>query len=75
MGDFLDRVQDNVERYARECLEQQLSRREPAPAVIRATGPRFCDSCGNKIPEARIAAMPNAVLCVECKEWEERRNG
>ncbi|MGA5655248.1 TraR/DksA C4-type zinc finger protein [Rahnella contaminans] len=73
MGDFLDRVQDNVERYTQECLEQQLARRPPLQAFT--PGPRFCEGCGQQIPEARIAAMPGTVLCVECKEWEERRNG
>lgn len=31
-----------------------------------------CASCGEKIPEARMKAMPFATLCVKCKEHEER---
>ena len=31
-----------------------------------------CASCGEKIPQARMKAMPFATLCVKCKEHEER---
>lgn len=32
-----------------------------------------CDSCQNAIGKARVQAFPRAVLCVECKQREERR--
>ena len=32
-----------------------------------------CDSCGNPIGKARVRAFPRAVLCVACKQREERR--
>ena len=31
-----------------------------------------CESCGQPIARARLEAMPNARLCVVCKEKEER---
>jgi RNA polymerase-binding protein DksA len=31
-----------------------------------------CESCGSPIAKARLEAMPNARLCVSCKEKEER---
>lgn len=34
----------------------------------------LCDSCGNKIPAARVKALPNIKLCVACTEEEERNN-
>lgn len=33
-----------------------------------------CESCGNAIAKARLAAMPTARLCRDCKEKEEREN-
>ena len=32
----------------------------------------ICESCGRPIARARLEAMPNARLCVVCKEKEER---
>lgn len=32
----------------------------------------ICESCGNPIARARLEAVPNARLCVTCKEREER---
>lgn len=33
----------------------------------------ICLKCGKKIPEERLRAMPSAVLCIECKNAEEKR--
>jgi RNA polymerase-binding protein DksA len=32
-----------------------------------------CTRCGAPIPAGRLEAMPDAELCIECKEWEETR--
>ena len=32
-----------------------------------------CESCGHAIGKARLLAFPRALLCVECKQREERR--
>jgi DnaK suppressor protein len=32
-----------------------------------------CQSCGEAIGKARLQAFPRAVLCVACKQREERR--
>ncbi|HEY8719754.1 TraR/DksA family transcriptional regulator [Pengzhenrongella sp.] len=32
-----------------------------------------CDSCGKAIGKARVQAFPRAILCVACKQREERR--
>lgn len=32
-----------------------------------------CTRCGDTIPRTRLEAMPEAELCVPCKEWEESR--
>ena len=32
-----------------------------------------CESCGKPIGKARLLAFPRAILCVECKQRQERR--
>lgn len=32
----------------------------------------YCLQCGKKIPEGRLRAIPQAVLCVDCKAENER---
>ena len=32
----------------------------------------YCFQCGKKIPEGRLRAIPEAVLCIECKTENER---
>jgi RNA polymerase-binding transcription factor DksA len=34
----------------------------------------LCNGCGNKIPAARVKALPDVKLCVVCAEEEERNN-
>jgi len=31
-----------------------------------------CETCGNPIARARLEVMPQARLCISCKEKEER---
>jgi DnaK suppressor protein len=33
----------------------------------------ICESCGRAIDPARLAALPHALMCIECKKAEERR--
>ncbi len=54
---------------ARNLLEQT----EKALARIDAGSYGVCDSCGQPIGKARLMAFPRAVLCVSCKQREERR--
>jgi DnaK suppressor protein len=54
---------------ARDLLEQN----EKALARIDAGSYGVCGSCGEPIGKARLMAFPRAVLCVTCKQREERR--
>lgn len=29
---------------------------------------KYCKSCGNQIPEARVNLLPNVIFCVPCAE-------
>jgi DnaK suppressor protein len=54
---------------ARDLLEQS----ERALARIDAGTYGVCESCGQPIGKARLMAFPRAMLCVTCKQREERR--
>lgn len=54
---------------ARELLTQI----ERALARIEDGSYGVCESCGEPIGKARLQAFPRAVLCVSCKQREERR--
>jgi DnaK suppressor protein len=54
---------------ARNLLEQT----EKVLARIDAGSSGVCESCGQAIGKARLMAFPRAVLCVSCKQREERR--
>ena len=54
---------------ARRLLEQT----EQALSRIDAGTYGACESCGQPIGKARLMAFPRAVLCVTCKQREERR--
>jgi DnaK suppressor protein len=50
-----------------------LDQTERALKRIDAGTYGVCESCGKAIGKARLTAFPRAVLCVECKQREERR--
>lgn len=51
----------NMEREVRTLAEIELSLRR-----IEAGEYGYCGSCGEKIPEVRLRALPWTRLCVEC---------
>jgi DnaK suppressor protein len=50
-----------------------LGQTQHALARISAGTFATCESCGKAIGKARLQAFPRAILCVECKQREERR--
>ena len=54
-------------------LRDLLEQTEKALARIDAGSYGVCESCGQPIGKARLIAFPRAVLCVTCKQREERR--
>jgi RNA polymerase-binding protein DksA len=76
--DFADVASDDIDRKMIEALGTQDLKRLKAidSALTRINQGRYglCMKCGKKIPQGRLAAIPYAVLCVECQKNEERRN-
>lgn len=53
-------------RLAVEDIDEALER-------VKAGTYGVCVRCGSKIPVARLEAVPQAALCIECKSRQERR--
>jgi DnaK suppressor protein len=53
-------------------LERSLERTRRALAKLEEGTYGACDACGAPIPEARLVAMPDSVLCLLCASTERR---
>jgi DnaK suppressor protein len=75
--DQADAGAKNFEREQELALShtarELLSQTEHALDRIKAGTYGTCESCGEAIGKARLQAYPRAVLCVSCKQREERR--
>jgi DnaK suppressor protein len=76
--DLADIAADDIDRRILEALGSQEIRRLQLidSALARLENGRYgvCMSCGKKIPEERLRAIPYSFLCIDCKSSEERRN-
>jgi RNA polymerase-binding transcription factor len=54
-------------------LEAGLARTERAIAKLDEGSYGTCDGCGAEIAPARLQAMPDSVLCMQCAAAEPRR--
>ncbi|HWR10282.1 MAG TPA: TraR/DksA family transcriptional regulator [Rectinemataceae bacterium] len=76
--DVADVASDDIDRKMIEALGSQDIKRLKAidAALTRISQGRYglCMSCGKKIPQERLGAIPYAVLCIDCQKSEERRN-
>lgn len=66
MADEIDVANDVILRAADE-------RTAAIRASLHGEGQDWCEDCGVDIPEARRAAMPNAVRCAPCQEVFEAK--
>ncbi len=76
--DFADIASDDIDRKMIETLgTQELKRLKLIDsAITRIEQGKYglCMKCSKRIPTERLEAIPYALLCVECKNTEERRN-
>ncbi|MHC6202209.1 TraR/DksA family transcriptional regulator [Breznakiellaceae bacterium SP9] len=76
--DLADIASNEIDRKMIETLGSQGSKRLKLidSALIRIKQGKYglCTKCGKYIPEARLEAIPYALMCIECKSAEERRN-
>ena len=76
--DLADVASDDIDRKMIEAIgSQELKRLKMIDAAltrIQQGKYGFCIKCNKKIPQPRLEAIPYAVMCVECKMADERRN-
>ena len=76
--DLADIAADDIDRKTLEALGTQELKRlqliESALARIENKKYGLCAKCSKKIPRERLEAIPYALLCIDCKSSEERRN-
>ena len=76
--DLADVASDDIDRKMIEAIgSQELKRlRSIDSALTRIQQGKYglCIKCGKKIPPERLEAIPYALMCVDCKSAEEKRN-
>jgi len=76
--DLADIASDDMDRKMIEAIGTQELKRlkliESAITRIKQGKYGHCIKCGKRIPQDRLVAIPYALMCVECKSEEERRN-
>jgi len=76
--DLADIAADDIDIRILEVLGSQEIKRlqlvDSALGRIENGHYGICMSCGKKIPQERLQAIPYAILCIDCKSSEERRN-
>jgi RNA polymerase-binding protein DksA len=76
--DLADIASDDIDRKMIEAIgSQELKRLKLIDsAITRINQGKYglCMKCGKKIPNERLEAIPYALMCIECKTAEERRN-
>ena len=66
-----DALYDDLAQRFAEIASADLRMIESAIQKIDEKAYGLCESCGCRIPEARLRALPFAELCIECKREEE----
>ena len=68
----LDSAQDELNSQLAEVESRELASIENALERMRVGQYGLCEGCDNKIPFARLSALPYATLCIECQRVAER---
>jgi RNA polymerase-binding protein DksA len=76
--DLADVASDDIDRKMIEAIGSQELKRlkliDSALTRIKQGKYGLCVKCGKRIPSDRLEAIPYALMCIECKSEEERRN-
>ena len=71
----LDAAQDEISSQLAEVESRELANIERALVSIRKGTYGECEGCGNRIPLARLNALPYATSCIECQRAAETGGG
>lgn len=68
----LDSAQDEINSQLAEVESRELASIENALERMRTGHYGVCEGCSERIPLARLNALPYATLCIECQREAER---
>ncbi|MDR1216537.1 MAG: TraR/DksA family transcriptional regulator [Treponema sp.] len=75
--DLVDSASDDIDRKMIEAIGVQDMKRlrliDSALTRIQQGKYGLCVRCGKRISQARLEAIPYAIMCVNCQSAEERR--
>ena len=71
----LDLAQNEVSSQLAEMESRELRDIEQALAQMKQGSYGTCDVCENKIPLARLNALPYTTTCIDCQRDQERSGG
>jgi DnaK suppressor protein len=66
-----DAIDDEMALQVAEVETRERIQIREAFEKVAAGTYGFCERCGDRIPVARLKALPSASMCVKCKELEE----
>jgi RNA polymerase-binding protein DksA len=76
--DLVDVASDDIDRKMIEAIGSQELKRlkliDSALTRIKQGKYGLCIKCGKRIPADRLTAIPYALMCIDCKTEDERRN-
>jgi len=76
--DLADIASDDIDRKMIEAIGSQELKRlrliDSTLTRIKQGKYGLCIKCGKRIPQNRLQALPYALMCIDCKSEEERRN-
>ena len=71
----MDAAQDEISSQLAEVESRELANIERALVRIQNGSYGECEGCGNRIPLARLNALPYATSCIECQRAAETSGG
>jgi DnaK suppressor protein len=71
----LDAAQDEISSQLAEVESRELAHIERALVRIKNGSYGDCEACGERIPLARLNALPYATSCIECQRAAENSGG
>jgi phage/conjugal plasmid C-4 type zinc finger TraR family protein len=71
--DDADRAKDLEMEHRRRSVEHELASHIEREPPLMINGVRCCVDCQEPIPAERLAARPDSVRCLVCKEIKEKR--
>ncbi|GMO68157.1 MAG: hypothetical protein Ta2A_16300 [Treponemataceae bacterium] len=78
IGDTIDEAAGVIDRKIMEAIGAKdmntLQLIDSALSRIRQDKYGICMKCNKSIPEERLRAIPYAIMCIDCKSADERRN-